>query len=151
MSKTSSGLFSGTKGAESLSHFGNPETTASVWEHINPTANNYPSSQIPRSFEVDVPKTSDTPSGKMWTHGNATEHMYEAMISLKESPLIKVSNPNLYAQFILYDYYKSLGSAVSRGVKFSGTVTVGSWEFAFAKPRTGAKYPVVKHALFKGL
>ena len=65
--------------------------------------------------------------------------------------MIKVSNPNLYAQFILYDYYKSLGSAVSRGVKFSGTVTVGSWEFAFAKPRTGAKYPVVKHALFKGL
>lgn len=70
---------------------------------------------------------------------------------LKEIPMRIVSNPDLYTQFILCDYYKSLGSAVSKGVKYSGTVTAGSWEFAFAKPRSGAKYPVVKHALFKSL
>ncbi len=150
MSKTSSGLFSGTKGA-GTSSLGIDETTAAVWEHIKSTADNYPNSQIPRSFEVDVPKTPTTPDGKMWTHGNATKHMHEAMISLKEDPVLKTSNPNLYAQFILYDYYKSLGKAVSRGVKYTGTVTIGNWEFAFAKPRAGAKYPVVKHALFKGL
>ncbi len=151
MCKKDSGLFSKTKGSKALSNLGKDETTASVWEHINPTAENYPTTKIPRSFEVDVPKTSETPSGKMWTHGNATEHMYEAMISLKESPLLKNSNPSLYAQFILYDYYKSLGIAVNSGITFSKTVTVGSWVFAFSKPRPGAKYPVVKHALFKGL
>ena len=151
MSKTHSGLFSGTSGAQTLALLVKDESTASVWEHINPTASNYTNSKIPRSFEVVVPKTATTPSGKMWTHGNATKHMQEAMASLKDNPMLKVSNPNLYAQFILYDYYKSLGKAVSNGIKYSGTVTEGSWEFAFAKARPGAKYPVVKHALFKGL
>ncbi len=152
MCKTDSGLFGGTKGAKALSLSKKPdESTAVVWKHIKPTADSYPNSKIPRSFEVDVPKTSSTPAGKMWTHGNATEHMYEALISLKEIPMLKISNPNLYTQFILYDYYKSLGLAVSKGIKYSGTITIGSWEFAFAKPRVGAKYPVVKHALFKGL
>ena len=155
MSKVYSGLFFGTKGAKSSLPLrispGVEETTASVWRHVKPTADNYLNTQIPRSFEVDVPKTSATPLGKMWTHGNATEHMYEALTSIKATPLIKVGNPNLYAQFILYDYYKSLGRAVEKGVKYSGTVTVGNWEFAFSKPRPGAKYPVVKHALFKGL
>ena len=83
MSKSSSGLFSGTKGA-GTSSLGIDETTAAVWEQIKSTADNYPNSQIPRSFEVDVPKTPATPDGKMWTHGNATKHMHEAMISLKE-------------------------------------------------------------------
>ena len=157
LSKTSSRLFAGTKGTAAATWIEEgwsvekDETTASVWGHINPTAENYPNSKIPRSFVVDVPNTIATPSGKMWTHGNATEHMYEAMISIQDNPMIKASNPNLYAQFILYDFYKSLARAVMRGIKFSGTVSVGSWEFAFAKPRSGAKYPVVKHALFKGL
>jgi hypothetical protein len=150
MCKVNSGLFSGTKGA-GTSPLEKDETTATVWDHIKPTADNYPNTKIPRSFEVDVPKTPATPDGKMWTHGNATKHMHEAMFSLKEDLVLKTSNPNLYAQFILYDYYKSLGRAVSHGVKYSGTMTIGNWEFAFAKPRTDAKYPVVKHALFMGL
>ena len=151
MSKTNSGLFLGTSGSRTLTPLGIDEPTASVWDHIKPTADNYANSSIPRSFEVDVPKTVDTPQGKMWTHGNATKHMNEAMTSLKDNPLLKVSNPKLYAQFILYDYYKSLGKAVSKGIKYSSTVTEGSWEFIFAPARSGAKYPVVKHALFKGL
>lgn len=87
----------------------------------------------------------------MWTHGNATEHMYEAMVSIKENPRLKTSNPKLYSQFVLYDYYKSLGKAVSNGINYQHIIKVGNWEFAFAPARKGQTYPVVKHALFAGL
>ncbi len=100
---------------------------------------------------MDVPITKDTPSGKLWTHGNSTEHMYEAISSAKNNPMLKNSNPNLYTQFILYDYYKSVGKAVKNGVNYDKTITSGNWEFIFAKPRKGYYYPVVKHAKFIGL
>ncbi len=156
MSKGKSGLFRGTAGSE-LEYldklFPHPadENTAVVWDHINATQDTYKGTVIPKSFEIDVPRTAMTPEGKMWTHGNATEHMYEAMVSVKDDPRFKGSNPDLYSQFILYDYYKSLGKAVSKGADYKKTMTVGQWEFAFAPARNGQKYPVVKHALFTGL
>ena len=160
MSKGNSGLFSGTSGAqadfiqklERVLSISDDENTAVVWNHIKATQENYGGTVIPRSFEVDVPTTKATPEGKLWTHGNATEHMYEAVTSIKkQAPSIINSNPNLYSQFILYDYYKSLGKAVSKGTKYGSTVTVGNWEFIIVRPREGQKYPVVKHALFTGL
>ena len=36
---------------------------------------NYGGTVIPKSFTIN------TPQGDMWTHGNATEHMYETLIS----------------------------------------------------------------------
>ena len=159
MSKSNSGLFIGTKGAEM--HFAQKleklfadldEPTAVVWSHLKSTAENYGGTVIPRSFEIDVPKTPMTPDGKLWTHGNATEHMYEAASSIKaQAPRIVNSNPNLYSQFILYDYYKSLGKVIKNGVKYGSRVTVGKWEFIIVKSRADDKYPVVKHALFIGL
>ncbi|GEM_PF-2725854 len=156
MSKSDSGLFSGTTGGElqylnKLFSYTAYETTAIVWNHIKATQGTYRGTVIPKSFEVDVPHTTMTPAGKMWTHGNATEHMYEAMVSIKDDPRIKGSNPNLYSQFILYDYYRALGKAVSKGVNYKNIITVGNWEFAFSPARNGQKYPVVKHALFTGL
>jgi len=160
MSKGSSGLFSGTNG--SLSDFfqslGNAfskldsENTAEVWNHLNATQENYGGTVIPKSFEIDVPMTKVTPDGKLWTHGNATEHMYESVASIKNhaSPVIN-SNPKLFSQFILYDYYKSLGKAVRKGIQYGSKVTVDSWEFIIVPSRNGGKYPVVKHALFTGL
>jgi len=123
-----------------------PNSTAVVWNHINPTSENYGGTVIPKSFTID------TPSGKMWTHGNATEHMYDALNAIKkQAPLIVNSNPNLYSQFILYDYWKTLGAAVGRSIKYEQIVTERRWEFIFSAPRSGAKYPVVKHAKFLGL
>ena len=152
MSKTNSELFHGTSGSRTLTLLGIDEPTASVWDHIKPTADNYANSSIPRSFEVDVPKTVDTPQGKMWTHGNATEHMYETLISTKNKPpALKNSHPNLYAQFILYDYYQSLAKAVSSGITYEKIITSNSWEFIFSKPREKGKNPVVKHAQFRGI
>lgn len=119
--------------------------TSIVWDHISGTQPNYPGTIIPKSFVVD------TPTGKMWTHGNASEHMFEAVTSIKSKiPQLINSNPNLYSQFVLFDYWKSLGDAVHKGIKYDVLVTSGNWEFKFSKPRHSGDYPVVKHAKFTG-
>lgn len=96
-------------------------------------------------FGVDV-----LANGMFWTHGNATEHMNEALISIRDNPLLKNTNPNLFAQFILYDYRKSLIAATSGAVRLGTRIRVGHWELILGK-RKGDEYPVVKHALFSGL
>jgi hypothetical protein len=155
MSKGISGLFKDTIGHINAYidpiYTQPPETTAVVWKHIKSTQEDYNGTILPKSFEIDVPVTKDTPDGKLWTHGNSTEHMYEAISSVNDNPMLKNSNPNLYTQFILYDYYKSVGNAVKNGVNYGKTITYGKWEFIFAKPRNEKNYPVVKHAKFIGL
>ena len=146
--KASSGFFTGTKGhsiGDSLKKALADKSTASVWKYIKPTAENYPGTAIPRSFNIE------TKAGTMWTHGNATEHMYEALSSSKLYPEIKNSNPKLYSQFILYDYHRSLNKAVKSGIKYDTKITKGNWEFIFSKPRKKGDNPVVKHAKFSGL
>ena len=120
------------------------EPTATVWLFIEATQPVYPGTVMPRSFTVVTPK------GKLWTHGNATKHMYETLVSIKHDPLLKGTNPNLFAQFILYDYRKALISLLSKPVPMGKPVRSGHWEFVLSK-RKDDKYPVVKHALFMGL
>ena len=73
MSKGYSGLFKGTFGFNAQEIW----NTSIVWEHIDITQKNYGGTSLPRSFNID------TPQGKMWTHGNATKHMYENIKSAK--------------------------------------------------------------------
>ena len=120
------------------------ESTASVWRYIQATQPDYPGTVIPRSLTVD------TPNGTFWTHGNATKHIYEALISIKDSPILKNTNPALFAQFILYDYRKALPAATSGTIRLGTRIRAGYWEFILGK-RNGDEYPVVKHALFNGL
>lgn len=138
MSKAGSGHFKGTTGFRNWN-------TSIVWDHIESTQENYGGTELPRSFKID------TPQGKMWTHGNATKHMHEAILSLKDDPKLKDTNPKLYTQFILFDYWKSLGSAVKNGIEYDKKITTGSWEFIFSKPRKSGNNPVIKHAKFTGL
>lgn len=77
--------------------------------------------------------------------------MHEAILSLKDDPKLKDTNPKLYTQFILYDYWKSLGSIVKNGIKYDKKLKTGSWEFVFSKPRNSDDNPVIKHAKFTGL
>lgn len=148
MSKSLSGHFHGTGGSAS-SGLGRQlgispdEPTATIWYHIEATQPNYPGTEIPRSFIVD------TPNGKFWTHGNATEHMNEAITSVKDMPLLKGTNPKLYAQFILYDYRKALTAATERGVPFGKSVRQGNWEFRFSR-NSRDKHTVVIHSVFRG-
>lgn len=138
MSKAVSGHFTGTSGY-------NNWNTSAVWSHVSATQGSYSGTDLPRSFNID------TPQGQMRTHGNATKHMHEAILSLKDDPKLKDSNPRLYTQFIMYDYWKSLGKAVSGEINYNKKVTVGSWEFIFSKPRSEGLHPVIKHARFTGL
>ena len=138
MSKAVSGHFKGTNGTRNWN-------TSIVWDHIEATQETYGGTDLPRSFNID------TPQGKMWTHGNATKHMHEAILSLKDDPKLKDSNPKLYTQFILYDYWKSLEATVKSGILYNKKLTTGSWEFIFSKPRKTGDNPVIKHAKFTGL
>ena len=137
MSKSISGHFKGTTGYKNWN-------TSIVWEHVHPTQDNYGGTDLPRSFNVD------TPAGEMWTHNNATKHMHEALLSIKDNPRLKDTNPKLYTQFILYEYWRSLGSAVKSGISYNRKIYAGNWEFIFSKPRTTGNNPVIKHAKFTG-
>lgn len=138
MSKAASGHFKETSGY-------NNWNTSEVWLHVSATQGSYPGTDLPRSFNIH------TPQGQMWTHGNATKHIHEAILSLKDDPKLKDSNPRLYTQFIMYDYWKSLGKAVSNGIDYDKKIITGSWEFIFSKPRKPGLNPVIKHARFTGL
>ena len=146
-----SGLYSGATSAIADTDYTlavsiKEENTSEVWKHIQSTQPVYAGTVIPKSFVID------TPQGKMWTHGNATEHMNEAVTSIKQNaPRIINSNPNMYSQFILYDYWKSLGRATNGGIKYGKLIRSGKWEFIFSKPRKSGEHPVVKHAQFFGL
>lgn len=138
MCKSSSGFFSQTIGYINWN-------TSIVWRNMEITQDNYGGTDLPRSFNIN------TPEGKMWTHNNATKHMHEAILSLKDNPRLKSTNPQLYTQFILYDYWRSLERAVSTGIKYERKVYSGKWEFIFSKPRKAGDNPVVKHAKFTGI
>lgn len=138
MSKSMSGHFKGPTGAKNWN-------TSVVWEHVHPTQDNYSGTDLPRSFNVD------TPQGEMWAHNNATKHMHEAILSIKDNPKLKNTNPKLYTQFILYEYWRALGSAVKNGVTYNKKQYSGNWEFIFSKPRKPGDNSVIKHAKFTGL
>lgn len=95
----------------------------------------------------------------MWVHGNATEHIYEDVIS-KMSIKNKTTyvngsgtaytNPNLYTQELISDFYGSLEKATIGNIKYEEIIIQGNWEFIFSKPRKKGQLPVVKHAQFNG-
>ena len=138
MSKPSSNLFSGTVGSSNWN-------TSIVWPHIQPTQDNYGGTDLPRSFNID------TPQGQLWTHNNATKHMHEAILSLKDNPKLKSTNPKLYTQFVMYEYWRALEKSIKNGIVYEKKVYSGKWEFIFSKPRSQGKNPVVKHAKFTGI
>lgn len=150
MSKSLSGLFAGTAGyaAEVLSRetgIRPLRSTAEVWSHITATGENYPGTPIPKSFVVD------TPNGNFWAHPNGTKHMNEALNSIKKLPALKNTNPNLMAQFILYDFREAITAATATGVpKYRKAVRTDHWVIVFDKRPTD-KYPVIHHAQFLGL
>jgi hypothetical protein len=119
--------------------------TGTVWDNITATQNNYPNTKIPRSFEIKVN------GQKMWVHGNATEHMYEDVYKgISTGNGTAYTNPDLYSQELMNDFYGSLEQATSSGITYGEKITSGNWEFIFATPRQEGQLPVIKHAMFKG-
>lgn len=150
MSKPLSGLFTNTSGytAEALSRATDIRplhSTAEVWTHITATDDTYPGSPIPRSFIVE------TPSGNYWANPNGTKHMDEALNSVKDLPALKNTNPDLMAQFILYDFREAIIEATSSGPpKHKEAIHTNHWVLVFNQRPTD-EYPVVYHAQFLGL
>lgn len=119
--------------------------TGTVWDNITPTQENYPYTNIPKSFEIEVN------GEKMWVHGNATEHMYEDVYKgITTGNGTAYTNPNLYTQEIMSDFCGSLQEATKSGIVYGEKITQGNWEFIFAQPRQAGQLPVIKHAQFNG-
>ena len=121
---------------------GSGNKTGTVWDNITPTQENYPFTEIPKSFVVEVN------GQKMWVHGNATEHMYQDFYN--GTAYTKCTNPKLYTQELMSDFYGSLQKATKSGIIYEEKITQGNWEFIFARPRQAGQFPVVKHAKFNG-
>ena len=124
---------------------GSDGNTATVWDNINATQNNYSNTNIPRSFEVDVNGQT------MWVHGNATEHIYEDVYAhIIEGEGTAYTNPNLYTQELMNDFYNSLEQATASGIEYGKLITAGNWKFIFSPPRQEGLLPVIIHAQFNG-
>ena len=83
--------------------------------------------------------------------GNATEHIYEDLYKgvIKENGTA-YTNPNLYTQEIINDFYGALKEVTKSEIAYGEKVIQGNWEFIFARPRKEGQLPVIKHALFNG-
>ena len=96
--------------------------TGTVWDNITPTQEKYPYTNIPKSFEIEVN------GEKMWVHGNATEHMYEEVYKgITTGNGTAYTNPNLYTQEIMSDFYGSLQEATKSGIVYGEKITEGNW------------------------
>ena len=131
MSKSESGLYSGTKG-----------NSAKVWNDITPTQPNYPGTEVPRSFVIK------TDGETLWVHGNATEHMAEYLIKQANTGHSQ-GETKLSAQIMLYDMQQSLGVVTKKGISYGRILHHGNWDFIIKKARNGEPYDAVIHALIK--
>ena len=119
--------------------------TGTVWDNIKATQDKYPYTNIPKSFEVEVN------GQKMWVHGNATEHMYSDVFKkIIAGEGTAHTNPDLYTQILMSDFYGSLEQATASGIEYEKLISAGNWEFIFSLPRQEGLLPVIKHAQFNG-
>ena len=87
----------------------------------------------------------------MWVHGNATEHIYEYVYKgITTGNGTAYTNPNLYTQEIMSDFYGALQEATKSGIVYEEKITQGNQEVIFARLRQAGQLPVIKHAQFNG-
>lgn len=116
-----------------------------VWDNITATQENWPNTQIPKSFEIEINEQ------KMWVHGNATEHMYDDVYAkIMAGEGTAYTNPNLYTQELMTDFYGLLEKATASGIEYNELISTGNWEFIFSPARQEGLLPVIKHAQFNG-
>lgn len=111
-----------------------------VWDFIVPTDKNWPNTDIPRSFEIEVP------SGRFWVHPNATEHMFEFLRPAHGE--VRPGDPRLQAQTVLSAFRAALDAATRNGLRSNRPEPVNGWEFEI-KQRPTDRLPVVMHAKYK--
>lgn len=116
--------------------------TGTVWDSIKGTQPVYEGTVIPKSFELT------TQNGKVWVHGNATEHLAEYAGGLARRGM----SPE-YIRSATQSQIKSLHAAIQDvtkcGIEYGKMYNVGGWELKFAAPREAGQHPAVLHALMK--
>jgi RHS repeat-associated protein len=110
-----------------------------IWDDIIATQGNYPGSILPKSFELT------TASGRVWVHGNATEHIAEfaQMKAVNYTP----EAVNLAVQQQLTSLQAAVGKAGKNGFVYGKLMEVGGWELKFGAPRQVGQLPVLFHAM----
>jgi filamentous hemagglutinin len=96
---------------------------------------------LPRSFELT------TETGRVWVHGNATEHLAE--YALARAVTGSPEAVNLATQVQLSSLQSAVGAAGRMGIKYGELMKVGHWELVFAPPRAEGQLPALIHALHK--
>jgi RHS repeat-associated protein len=116
--------------------------TGTVWDSIKATQPLYEGTAIPRSFEMA------TANGKVWVHGNATEHMAEyatSMLNRGVSPTMV----NVGTQAQMTSLQSAVNAATANGVTYGKLLNVGGWELKFGAPQQAGQLPALIHALPK--
>jgi len=107
-----------------------------VWEHIKPIQPDYPSTKIPKSFELHLE------NGKFWVHPNATKHMKE---------FFKYSATHgmpIGCQSILSDFANTIHEVMKVGFKYDTIFTLGKWELKIGAVKKTGMLPTIYHALY---
>lgn len=114
--------------------------TGTIWDAVRATQPPYHGTVIPRSFELS------TRNGRVWVHGNATEHLAEYTTWL----LTRGAGQdfvNLASQQLIRSLRAAVEAATAGGVPYGRLVTVGGWELKFVAPRAEGQLPTLIHAL----
>jgi filamentous hemagglutinin len=116
--------------------------TGTVWDSVKATQPLYEGTAIPRSFELA------TGNGKVWVHGNATEHMAEYATSMLNSGM-SPSMVNMGTQAQLTSLQAAVNAAMSNGVPYGKLLNLGGWELKLGSPQQAGQLPALIHALPK--
>ncbi|MGY0500186.1 hypothetical protein ACWZHB_16995 [Nocardia sp. FBN12] len=88
------------------------------WNDIKATQDNYPGSELPRSYEMQVGEN------RMWVHGNATEHMVEYLQHMAGRGATK-EQLDLATQAQMKSLQAAAAEASRDGVPYNELVRVG--------------------------
>ena len=114
--------------------------TGTVWDSVKATQPLYEGTAIPRSFELA------TGNGKVWVHGNATEHMAEYATSMLNRG-VSPSMVNMGTQAQMTSLQSAVNAATANGVQYGKLLNVGGWELKFGAPQQAGQLPALIHAL----
>ncbi|MFD0363567.1 hypothetical protein ACFQZZ_19130 [Nocardia sp. GCM10030253] len=113
------------------------------WDEIKATQDNYPGTELPRSYEMQVGEN------RVWVHGNATEHMAEYLQHMAGRGSTK-AQLDLAAQAQMKSLQAAVEEASRNGMVYNQLVRYGGWELKFGEPRGAGQLPAVVHALYVG-
>jgi RHS repeat-associated protein len=116
------------------------KTGGTVWDSVKATQPLYEGTAIPRSFELA------TGNGKVWVHGNATEHMAEYATSMLNRG-VSPSLVNMGTQAQMTTLQSAVNAATANGVQYGKLLNVGGWELKFGAPQQAGQLPALIHAL----